>query len=238
MASWAALISAVTRSARSRFSGSEKRSGWKRLTSSLRFLSTSSMEALGTRPSLSYAARTLGGYFLGVNVVVADRHPQVCSAVASCAARRSSALRHSSEAPFQAASKAPYRASLRSRPVRSLSRKRSSSCRLETKPWARRPRRRGMLTVPFCPRVPGSPRSPRAGQDGVEPGCHLLPRLPRPPLPASLHRRQGVRPPPRHATDRKSREPYLCCPDRTRRPRSSSPLRRHRSLWLRVPCVS
>ncbi len=52
MASWAALISAVTRSARVRLSGLEKRSGWKRLTSSRRFLSTSSIEEPGTRPSL------------------------------------------------------------------------------------------------------------------------------------------------------------------------------------------
>src|SRR5829696_2184982 len=123
----------------------------------------------------------LGGYFLGAKVVVAARHPEVLPAAASSAARRSSALRHSSEAPFQAASNAPLRASLRSRLVRILSRKRSSSCKLETKPWARRPRRRGMLTVPFYPLVRYSPRSPRAGLDGGEPGCRLPPRLLRPP---------------------------------------------------------
>src|ERR671926_116078 len=115
----------------------------------------------------------LGGYFLGMKVVVAALQVEVLSAAASCAARRSSALRHSSEAPFQAASKAPRKASLRSRLVRILSRKRSSSCRLETKPWARRPRRRGMLTVPFYPRFPSSHRSPRAGLDGGGPEYRL-----------------------------------------------------------------
>jgi hypothetical protein len=51
--SWAALISAVILSARARWSGSENRSGWERLMSSRRVLSTSSIEAPGTRPSRS-----------------------------------------------------------------------------------------------------------------------------------------------------------------------------------------
>src|SRR5215212_443422 len=53
MVSWAALISAVILSALTRWSGSGNRSGWERLMSSRRFLSTSSMEAPGTRPSRS-----------------------------------------------------------------------------------------------------------------------------------------------------------------------------------------
>jgi hypothetical protein len=80
--------------------------------------------ALGIGPSGWVAARTSGGCLLGAKVVEESRvrHPSGFPREAL-----SLAARHSSEAPLKAASNAPLRTSPRSRPVRRVSRKRSSS---------------------------------------------------------------------------------------------------------------